>query len=162
MLKPKEAAPRPGGGADPQRKIDPTMDSLNKSLQNLDTIRDANLSRVQREICPPEVAARILDLRTRLQNYELERSGAPLAAAGAGRPRASGMPADPLAIAADWYKPVVAAGAPDHAAQQSKLLAEVLPSAEAAALRPQVNDQEIARAKSELEQLSGAWSAPAR
>jgi hypothetical protein len=66
LLKPTGGEPAPGGKADRRSKIDPTMDSLNQSLQNLDTIRDANLGRVQAQSCPPEVAARITDLQAKL------------------------------------------------------------------------------------------------
>lgn len=161
LLKPKGAAPRPGDSADPRTRIDPTMDSLNKSLQNLDAIRDANLGRVQAESCPPEVAARIADLRAKVRNYESESSGVPVAPAPA-RTRLSASPADPLAIATDWYKPGAPAAEADKASQQSQLLAAVLPGAQAPAPRTAASEQDIARAKTELEQLSGACTAPVR
>jgi hypothetical protein len=161
LLKPKGAASAPGGSADPRTKIDPTMDSLNKSLQNLDTIRDANLGRVQAESCPPEVAARIADLRAKVRNYESKSSGVPVTAAPA-RPRPSAAQADPLAIATDWYKPGAPAAEADKASQQSQLVVAVLPGAQAPAPRAVFSDQDIARAKIELEQLSGACAAPVR
>jgi hypothetical protein len=149
-----------GAPVDPGRKIDPAMDSLNKSIQNLDTIRDANLGRVQAENCPPEVAARIADLKAKLQAYESEPSGVP--APIAARPREAGNPVDPLAIAADWYKPGSGIPPATRASQQSKLLADVLPSAEALPARTQAHELEIARTRTELEQLSGACGAAAR
>lgn len=161
LLKPKAAASAAGAGTDPRTKIDPTMDALNKSLQNLDTIRDANLGRVQAESCPPEVAARIADLRAKLRTVEPESSEVP---AGTGRARSAPItsPGDPLATATDWYKPGAPAAQVNKATQQGKLLAEVLPGVEAAAPKPAVNEQDITRAKAELEQLAGACGAPIR
>jgi hypothetical protein len=161
LLKPKGAASGPGGSADPRTKIYPTMDSLNKSLENLDTIRDANLSRIQAESCPPEVAARIADLKAKVRNYESESSGIPVAAAPA-RPRTSAAPADPLAIATDWYKSGAPAAEAGKASQQSQLVEAVLPGARAPAPRAVFSEQDITRAKTELEQLSGACAAPVR
>src|SRR5215831_7313646 len=40
-----------------------TMDSLSNSLQDLNAIRDGNLTRVQKEGCSPETAARLTELR---------------------------------------------------------------------------------------------------
>jgi len=151
----------PGGG-DPQRKVDPAFDSLNKSLQNLDTIRDANLGRVQQQNCPPEVAARISDLKARLRSYESGRDGAPDPEAAPARAPANPNPPDPLSIATDWFKATPAPEPVISAEQQSKLLADVLPRAEAVPETRQVDQQEIARVKAELEQLSGGCGAPAR
>jgi hypothetical protein len=78
----------------------------------------------------------------------------------ASRPAIPNEPADPLVIVNDWYKPA-AAPVRDRSAQQGKLLAEVLPSGMSAP-KPQVSEQEIARTKAELEQLSGACAAPVR
>jgi hypothetical protein len=159
LLKPKGSPSAARTGT--QRGIDTTMDSLNKSLQNLDTVRDANLGRVQRESCPPEVAARIADLTAKLRTYESERNGTTEAAEPSPRPRANTQSADPLAIANDWYKPAAAPLPSDRASQQNKLLAEVFPSGMAAP-RPQTSEQEIVRTKTELEQLTGACVAPIR
>jgi hypothetical protein len=149
-----------GAASDPQRKIDPAMDSLNKSIQNLDTIRDANLGRVQAENCPPEVAARIADLKTKLQGYESERIGVP--APVRVKPRETANPVDLLAVAADWYKSATGSGAAMQASEQGKRLADVLPGGEVSPARTQANEQEIARTRIELEQLSGACAASAR
>lgn len=151
----------PGGG-DPQRKVDPAFDSLNKSLQNLDTIRDANLGRVQQQNCPPEVAARISDLKTRLRSYESGHDGAPDPGTAPVRAPANSNPPDPLAIASDWFKAGPAPEPVVSAEQESKLLSDVLPRADAAPEKREVDQQEIARIKAELEQLSGACGAPAR
>lgn len=150
------------GGGDPQRRVDPAFDSLNKSLQNLDTIRDANLGRVQEQNCPPEVAARISDLKSRLRSYESGYDGAADPGAAPARAPANSNPPDPLAIATDWFKASQAPEPVISAEQQSKLLADVLPRAQAGPEKRQVGQQEIAGVKAELEQLSGACGAPAR
>lgn len=150
------------GGVDPPRKVDPAFDSLNKSLQNLDTIRDANLGRVQQQNCPLEVAARISDLKARLRSYESGRDGAPDLGTAPARAPATSNPPDSLAIATDWFKASPAPEPVVSAEQQSKLLAGVLPRAETGPEKRQVDQQEIARVKAELEQLSGACGAPAR
>lgn len=158
LLKKGPAEP---AGAAPQRAIDPTIDSLNKSLQNLDTIRDANLGRVQGQNCPPEVAARISDLRARLQNAESGRSAAPAPAAAPARRENSTAP-DALAIATDWFKPASPPAPATRAGEQGKLLAAVLPGAEASSPKRQIDEQEISRIQTELDQLSGACAAPVR
>jgi hypothetical protein len=157
MLKPRGSASGSGGFADPQRKIDPGMDALNKSLQNLDTIRDANIGRVQTQSCPPEVASRIADLKTKLQSYEPDANGP----SRSSTTRTTSAPVDPIVIATDWYKPS-APYSVDRASQQARLIDDVLPQQGAPAPKPPVNEQEIARIKTELEQLSGACGAPVR
>ena len=155
QLKPKGSGP---AGASTPRNADTMMDSLNKSIRNLDTVRDANLGRVQSESCPPEVAARIADLKAKLQSYE---SGGSAPTPVSTRPVTNVTAADPLAIANEWYKPAAASMSSDRVAQQNRLLAEVLPSGTPVP-RPQVSEQELARTKAELEQLSGACAAPVR
>ena len=98
------------------------------------------------------------DPRTKIES---ESSGVPVAAAPA-RPRPSAAPAEPLAIATDWYKSGAPAAEADKASQQSQLVAAVLPGARAPAPRAVFSEQDIARAKTELEQLSGACAAPVR
>ena len=160
MLKPKESTSAVGGGVDPQRKINPAMEQLNRSLQNLDTVRDANLGRVQSRNCPPEVAARIQDLEAKLKSYDTDRNGVPEGTSSrAPSPNAESV--DPLLLAGDWYKPAATPAAADQAARQNTLLAGVLPSAASPAKR-ETDDPEIIRTKAELEQLSGACAAPAR
>ena len=148
------------------RGIDPTMDALSKSLQDLNAIRDGNLGRVQKDGCPPEVASRIADLKGRLLGYESELNGAQPQAVAAVQPRESSGPADPLGLAADWYKPAaVPEPAGTRASRQSKMLGEVLAGVPTAAPpgRPAgAIEQQIAATKLEIEQLSGACIAPVR
>jgi hypothetical protein len=165
--------------------IDPTMDSLSKSLQDLNAIRDGNLGRVQKDGCPPEVASRIADLKGKLQGYESELNGVQVQIAAAARTRDSSGPADPLSVATDWYKSGSAqepanipagSAAGIRAERQSKALSEVLASSQTATSvgrsadpgspeaqkKRQAVEQDIARTKAEIEQLSGACIAPAR
>jgi hypothetical protein len=144
---------KPGGG------VDPTMDSLTRSLQNLDTIRDANLGRVQNQSCPPEVAARVQDLKAKLQSYETNAGGEISAAPT--RTREATPPLDPVAIANDWFKPA-ATEVRSGTSIQVERLANVLPRAATTPRETHKDDQEIARARAELEQLSGACSTVAR
>jgi hypothetical protein len=104
---PGGAAPARGSDArDGGKGINPgDLDSLSKSLQDLNAIRDGNLVRVQKDNCPPEIASRMAELRSKLQNDEFELNG--------GRPpgppptvdaaKKSGK-ADPLSVAGDWFK----------------------------------------------------------
>ena len=133
------AAPADAGGA---------VDSLTNSLQDLNAIRDANLTRVQNEGCPPETAVRLADLRARLRLLEL------------GEMPSAGVPADAPSIAANWFKRPVLDRPEDASARESRLLTEVLPGATVAAVKSQpavsqkANDDEIARLKAEIARLS--------
>jgi hypothetical protein len=130
-----------------------TVDSLGNALQDLNAIRDGNLSRIQKDSgCPPETAARLADLRLRLRRAEAELSGETLSAAA---------PVDAQAIAAGWFNRP--APEPESAAaRESRLLAEVLPGAAVPAAKPRQSpeqqkalEDEIARLKAETARLSG-------
>jgi hypothetical protein len=183
-LKPKGSAGGATQNSRSERGIDPTMDSLSKSLQDLNAIRDGNLGRVQKDGCPPEVASRIGDLNGKLQAYESELNGVQAQVAATARPREASGPADPLSLATDWYKSASAqesanipAGsvAGNRAARQSKMLSDVLaagpatspgrsadPGSPEAQKKRQAIEQEIASTKVEIEQLTGACIAPTR
>ena len=134
-----------------QGAIDPTMDSLTRSLQDLNAIRDANLGHVQKDGCPPEVASRIADLKGKLQSYET------------GPAAAKSAPADPLAVAAAWNKPPAGPQPPPRDPREAKLLDEVLGGAKPrAAAKSPAAEQDIARIKAEIDQLSGACAAPGK
>jgi hypothetical protein len=136
------AAPADAGGA---------VDSLTNSLQDLNAIRDANLTRVQNEGCPPETAVRLADLRARLR---LSESGQALS-------NEAGVPADAPSIAANWFKRPPLDRPEDASARENRLLTEVLPGATAAAAKSQpvapqkASEDEIARLKAEIARLSG-------
>ena len=178
----------PARGSDPRetgKAINPgDLDSISKSLQDLNAIRDGNLGRVQRDGCPPEIASRTAELRSRLQSEEFELNGGrpPAAVPTAGLPKKSGQ-ADPLAIAGDWFKrpaeqKSAASGSGNGNARGATLLDGILPTAEnatesaSAAPKPGIASnspeavqrrnallEEITRIKAELAQLSGACAA---
>jgi len=146
--KPPAAPPADAGAA---------VDSLGVSLQDLNAIRDGNLSRIQKDGgCPPETAARLADLRLKLRRAEADLSGETLSTTA---------PVDAQAIAATWFKRPVPEAEP-AAARESRLLADVLPGAAASAAKPLQNAQqqkaledEIARLKAETARLSGTCAA---
>ncbi len=159
------------------------FDSLSKSLQDLSSVRDGNLWRVQKDGCPPEIATRMADLRGKLETYELELNGvessAPAAAGASSKEKRSST--DRLAIAADWFKSPAdkeastpGSGAPSGNSRESKLLDAAL-AGNGSAVTPESRiapksaetertrkaaEQDIARIKGELAQLSGACTAP--
>src|SRR5215831_9830337 len=102
--KPPAAPPADAGAA---------VDSLGVSLQDLNAIRDGNLSRIQKDGgCPPETAARLADLRLKLRRAEADLSGETLSTTA---------PVDAQAIAATWFKRPVPEAEP-AAARESRLL----------------------------------------
>jgi len=138
------------------------LDSLGNSLQDLNAIRDGNLTRVQRDGCPPETAARLADLRVRLRQAEAQLSGEAPA-------NDSRVPDDMPAIASGWFKPVPQEQAESTSARESRLIGEVLPGASATALKAiqpaqsaqqrKALEDEIARVKAEITRLSGSCAA---
>jgi hypothetical protein len=175
----RKAAPDSGNPVDSN-----AFDSLSKSLQDLSAVRDGNLWRVQKDGCPPEIASRMADLRGKLETDEFELKGGESStptAAGAGSKDKTGS-VDRLAIAADWFKPAnteastaaAASGATDVNSRESKLLEAALAGNRSAAAPASPVDprfpegartrkaaeEDIARIKAELAQLSGACTAP--
>jgi len=161
------------------------FDSLNKSLQDLSAVRDGNLWRVQKDGCPPEIASRMADLRGKLETAELELKGPESSApsvAGAGSKEMRGS-SDGLAIAAEWFKhpadkeastTATGSGTADVNSRESRLLETALAgNGSGAAPESRVDpkspegertrkaaEEDIARIKGELAQLSGACTAP--
>ena len=176
----RKAAPDSGNPMDSN-----AFDSLSKSLQDLSAVRDGNLWRVQKDGCPPEIASRMADLRGKLETDEFELKGGESStapAAGAGSKDKTGS-TDRLTIAADWFKHpadseaptlVAASGATDLNSRESKLLEAALAGnrSTAATASPadpkspegertrKAAEEDIARIKAELAQLSGACTAP--
>ena len=162
--------------SDPRSTMN-ALDSLTTSLQDLNAIRDSNLTRVQKDGCPPEVTSRLADLRARLRRDEAELTGTDSRDAAAPQPKAKAG-GDPMAIANDWFKQAPAADktverktqAPAET-RESKLLGDALadtgPAAVAAA-RPAESkprkelEEEMARTKAEIGQLSGACATLAK
>jgi hypothetical protein len=153
------------------------FDALSRSLRDLNAIRDGNLGRVQKDGCPPEIASRISDLKGKLQRDEFEINGGEAPATGSAdrtAPARSGG-ADPLGLAADWFKrPAAREGAATAWAQgsgnnrESQLLDEALSgpestaslqqdskSPEAEKMRRSIQD-DMARIQAEIARLSGA------
>ncbi len=175
----------PARGSDPRdagQGIDSgALDSLSKSLQDLNVIRDGNLGRVQKDGCPPGIASRIADLRGKLQSdvFELNGGRPPAAVPTAGSTEKPGQ-ADPLAVAGDWFKrpsgqKSPGSGSGNGNAREDKLLDAVLAGAEPAAGTPKLwtdpnspeaaqkrkaLEEDMARIGIELGQLSGACAAP--
>ena len=183
---PGRIAPVRGSDArDAGKVINPgDLDSLSKSLQDLNAIRDGNLGRVQKDNCPPEIASRTAELKSRLQSDEFELNGGiPPVPLPAGSAKKSGQ-ADPLAVAGDWFKrPADQKSAASEGNGNAgngnpgggKLLDDVLPTAETASATPKPGiapdspeavqkrnalQEDITRIKTELAQLSGACAAP--
>jgi len=176
----RKAAPDSGNPIDSN-----AFDSLSKSLQDLSAVRDGNLWRVQKDGCPPEIASRMADLRGKLETDESELKGGESSTPvtpGAGSKDKTGS-TDRLAIAADWFKhpadteastAVAGSGATDVNSRESKLLEAALAGSRSAAAPGALADpkspegerarkaaeENIARIKAELAQLSGACTAP--
>ena len=187
---PPGETPRPQAGrqspTDPRAAVN-ALDSLTTSLQDLNAIRDANLSRVQKDGCPPEVTARMADLKGRLRQQEAELTGveAPVPITSQTKQRSNAT--EPATIASDWYKQSpdqqeglargvgASSSSSDEARSnhESQLLADVLsPRPTVAASERRIDpkspqgiqkqralEEEIARTKTEIAQLSGACTA---
>jgi hypothetical protein len=184
MLK-QRGAPEPAKGATgaaAQSRNDAgagAFDTLSQSLRDLNAIRDANLSRVQKDGCPPAIASRIADLKGKLQNDEFELNGReslPPASTDRKSQEKSGA-ADPLALAADWFKrpagregATAAPSTTSGSSREAQLLeaalngsgpaataqpGNVLKSPEAEQARKTIQE-DMVRIKAELAELSGA------
>jgi len=158
------------------------LDALSRSLQDLNAVRDGNLSLVQKDACAPELASRIADLKAKLRSDELELNGAAAPAAGPPDARAGekANASDPLTVAADWFKKPSEAKQPKaedasrtrENSQLDAVLAGAQPvvsagqridpkSPEAEQNRKAI-ESDIARVKAELDQLASACSATKR
>lgn len=165
---------------DPRAADSGSLDALSKSLQDLNAVRDGNLSLVQKDGCAPELASRIADLKAKLRSDEFELNGTEPAAAPPTDTRMpeKGNAADPMAVASDWFKhpgdPKQTARPEDSSrTRESSQLDAVLSGTQApAAAERRVDpkspeaeqnrkaiEADMARVKSELEQLSGACAA---
>jgi hypothetical protein len=176
----------PASTPDPRAADSGALDALNKSLQDLNAVRDANLSLVQKDGCVPELASRIADLKAKLRSDEFELNGTESPAAAPtdihSPEKASAANAtDPMVVASDWFKhpadPKQTARPDDSSrTRESSQLDAVLTGTQAPAaperrLDPKSPEAEqnrkameadMARVKSELEQLSSACAAAKR
>lgn len=167
---PKPAAGTPSKGANPpasSRADSAAFDSLSKSLQDLNVIRDGNLSLVQKDGCAPELASRIADLKAKLNAPDSS-----VAAHATAKPQEKTSDTDPMAVANDWFKPAsTSKQTAPRSTRESSLLDAVLRRTPAAPERPaepdapgggqnqKLSDAEMVSVKSELEQLSSACAA---
>jgi len=170
--------------SDPRAADTGSLDALSKSLQDLNAVRDANLSLVQKDGCAPELASRIADLKAKLRSDEFELNGTESPAAGPTDAHASpekanaANAADPMAVAGDWFKhpadPKQAARPDDSSrTRESSQLDAVLmgapvpssperhfdPKSPEAEQNRKAIEADMARVKAELEQLSSACAA---
>lgn len=161
------AAPDKSTSPDYHRGADAgALDAMGQSLIDLNTIRDVNVGRVQKDGCPPEVASRIADLRGRLALLKSEPSEHNDPAQTA-TPAQGAAGANAIDVAANWYKandrpPTSVAAGPSP----EQLLDSVLPSGGAdrpkppltgsAAARRKAQEDSVAQIEAELAQLLGA------
>ncbi len=144
-----------------------TLDGLGGSLKDLNAIRDANVARLQKDGCPPEVATRIADLKGRIAAL---RAGASPALA-APKDSESAAVADPIEMAESWFKAAPAELAQDAGTEDP--LDSVLPGrkdstrarpAKAVPLKPgerrMTAAEEITRIDAEIARLQGACIEP--
>lgn len=125
-------------------------DSSN-SLANLDTIRDRNLHRAQKGGCPPEVSARIADLKWKLGTLNPRAPGSPAQSASAmGGPR----PASHATIASEWFQ----APPSEAAADTKETLDSVLPVSLASPPKPvqKTDSRDAEQIRAEIKTLEAA------
>ena len=94
-----QAAADERGGRDHAK----ALDSLSASTADLNAIRDGNLRRLTSDGCPPEVSARIAEVKGRLAAFEAELKGVEPAGVPE-KKAASAAPGSALALASDWFK----------------------------------------------------------
>ena len=129
------------------------LDSLSASTDDLNAIRDENLRRLTSDGCPPEVSARIAEVKGRLAAAQAELKGVEPAAAPEKKP-APAAPGSALALASDWFK----AGDPapaDTAARsndQRDAVGSVLPGGPARTAAPGMKAPLTAERRRTLEQ----------
>ena len=155
------------------------FDALSKSLQDLNAVRDGNLTLVQKDGCAPELASRIADLKARLRSDEFQLNGTEAPAAASTDPHTSEKTsADAMAVAGDWFKhppdskpaahvddarrtressqlDAVLAGAPSAPAAEGRKD----PNSPAAEQNRKILEADMVRVQAELDQLSSACAA---
>jgi len=97
---------RPGDGTteSPDRSTNTARPDLNKSLADLDAIRDRYIDRAGSGNCPPAILTRMADLKWKLGQKGISVSGLPHSSAAAN---------DFVAIGQDWFKAGDAAALPE-------------------------------------------------
>ena len=131
-----------------------TLDSLGASTQDLNAIRDANLTRITKDGCAPEVSARIAELRGKLLVYTSPAADPP--SRGPDKPTPPPAAANSAAaVAADWYKAPPGRN-PSRPSGAKDPLDAVLPSGALKTPGQKAAEQDVATLKVELEHLSAA------
>jgi hypothetical protein len=148
---------------------DGALDALDSSLRDLNAIRDANVLRLQKDGCPPEVASRIADLKGQLAaaQAELKNLGSTDAPAASHSPAT----ADPNDVAMAWFQDAQGDGPRNPAVDSvdSVLPADMAPARTPqnpqpvlAGLRRQPLVQDVARIQAEIARLQAACIAVKR
>jgi hypothetical protein len=159
---PAAEAAKPRGTATPENARGAStraLDSLGSSLEDLNTIRDSNVRGLTKDGCAPEVAARIADLRTRLQIA----TGAPDIAAKGSHGVREDSGSETLALASNWFKSGSAGSSLSTKDKSNELLDSVLPDSPA---RKQADsraeNRDAAGLNSEIEHLLATCPAAKR
>ena len=127
-----------------------TIDSLLDSTEDLNSIRDSYLRRLAGDGCRPDVAVRVAELRSRLED---KGSSDPERSAAAQRTNFE-IEGSLLLLAAAWYQPVREAASqhPNRESERARMLEYVLsPETTSAEAGPSGNDR--AQVKAELDRL---------
>jgi hypothetical protein len=144
------------------------LDALSSSTDDLNVIRDANLRKLTKDGCPPEISARTAEVAGRLRAAEADLNGEDPPSGAPDKATPSAPQGSAQAIATNWFKTEEAASAASNPRQNppKSLVDSVLPggaSKPASPSRPPLSaekrkalEQDVAALKSELEHLSVA------
>lgn len=144
------------------------LDALSSSTDDLNVIRDANLRKLTKDGCSPEISARTAEVQGRLRAAEAELNGEEPSPAAADKASLSAPQGSAQAIASNWFKAEEPASAASNPRQNppKNLVDSVLPggaSKPASPSRPPLSadkrkamEQDVAALKAELGHLSVA------
>ena len=127
------------------------IDSLLDSTENLNTIRDSYVRRLAGGGCRPDVAVRVAELRSRLEETNSPGAGQDAAAK---QQTSVELEGSLLVVAAGWYqpRPETAQQRPNREAERTRLLEYVLsPESPAGGAEPAGTDR--TQLKAELDRL---------
>ena len=157
------------GPEDAGRAANPhALDALSSSTDDLNVIRDANLRKLTKDGCSPEISARTAEVQGRLRAAEAELNGEEPASAASDKAPSSAPKGSAQAIASDWFKKEEPASAVSNSRQnpQKSLVDSVLPGGAAKPTSPsrpplsaekrKALEQDVAAFKAELEHLTVA------
>ena len=144
------------------------LDALSSSTDDLNVIRDANLRKLTKDGCPPEISSRTAEVQGRLRSAEAQLNGEEPPSSAPDKASPSAPQGSAQAIASDWFKKEEPAPLASNTRQNGPkgLVDSVLPggaSKPASASRPPLSadkrkalEQDVAALKAELEHLSVA------